>query len=767
MPASSLLGQPLRRLDGAEKVTGATPFVDDLQLPRTTCVRMVLSPHPHARILGIDTSAARRHPGVVDVVTAADLPVQRASPASRSDALLARDEVLFVGQPVAAVVAEDEATATDAAALVTVEYEVLPAVLDVLAAVRDDSPLTRSEPLSGESEEAAAHGAAAATQAEGPKPRNVHTVARYQRGDVEHGFAAADAVVDETYTLAPLHQGFLEPHTAVAAPEPDGGVRIWASTQGLFFVRNDTARLLGLPQHQVRVVPLAVGGGFGGKIVLLEPLVALLALRLRRPVRLSYTRTEDFLAATPGPGAVIRLRMGARRDGTISALQAHLYFDSGPFPNAPAGIAAILLGGTYRIESLDLASYEVLTHRLPAGAYRAPGAPHAYFALELAMDTLARRLQLDPLEFRRRNVARGGDLRPDGKPWPPLGLAECLDHLQRHPLWAQRKPAPNEGFGVAAGGWGGGIQAAAAACRVNSDGSLTVQVGSVDISGTDTALALIAGEAFGVRADQVRIVHGDSDQVPFAGMSGGSKIVYTLGPAVLKAAEDARAQVLAIAAEHLEASIQDLVMADGRVQVRGVPTRAVSVGEIAELSMQFGGRYLPVYGRGQSVIQQQAPIFGAHLAHVRVDPDTGRVQVLNYLAVHDVGRVINPPEVEGQIHGGVVQGIGRALWEQLAYSAEGQLLSTNFADYILPASSDVPNIMVALLEVPSPLGPYGAKGVGEPPCVPVAAAIANAVGDAVGRTPTMVPMTPEMVRQAAARAGERAPRAEALATGGH
>ncbi len=748
----SVLGKPLKRLDGFEKVTGATQYVEDLSLPHLAHARLVLSPYPHARIVRIDTAAARAHPGVVDVVTAADLPALKANPGSRSDTVLAKGEVFFVGQPVVVVVAEDEACAGDAALLVHVEYERLPGVVDVVAATDDGAPLTRSGSLSPDAEEAAAHGAAAATGAGAVKPRNVNTVAEYQRGDVERGFAAADAVVEETYRLAPVHQGYLEPHAVAAAPESDSGIRIWTGTQGMFFVRNDVARLLALPHHLVRVVPMALGGGFGGKIVLTEPLVALLALRLRRAVRLVYTRTEEFLAATPGHGAVIVLKMGASRDGILTACRARLYFDSGAFAGAPVGIAAILLGGSYRIENLDLVSYEVLTHKLPGGAYRAPGAPQAFFALESHMDALARTLQLDPLEFRLRNAVRAGDLRPDGKPWPPLGLVQCLEHLRRHPRWTGRRKATHEGFGIAIGGWGGGIEPAAAACRVNPDGSLTIQVGSVDISGTDTALALIAAEGFGLSPQQVRIAHGDTDQAPYAGMAGGSKIVYTLGPAVLKAAEDARQQVLVIAADQLEASVEDLVLQDGQVHVRGVPSRSIGVGQAAALSMQFGGQYIPVYGRGQTVIKDQSPIFGVHLAHVRVDPETGRVEVLDYLAVHDVGRALNPPEVLGQIQGGVIQGIGRALFEQLAYSEEGQPLSTNLADYVLPTSVDTPKVDVELLEIPSPVGPFGAKGVGEPPCVPGAAAVANAVADALGCRLTAVPMTPDAVRAAVVRA---------------
>lgn len=760
-PSPSVLGRPLKRLDGHEKVTGATQYVEDLALRHLAHARLVLSPHAHARIVRIDTAAARAYPGVLDVVTAAELPPLKANPGSRSDTVLAKDEVFFVGQPVAVVVAEDETRATDAALLVQVEYEQLPSVLDVVAATQEGAPLTRSGSLSPDAEEAAAHGAAAATADNAVKPRNVNTVAEYKRGDIERGFAAADAVVEETYRLAAVHQGYLEPHATAAAPEADGGIRIWTGTQGMFFVRNDVARLLSLPHHLVHVVPMTLGGGFGGKIVLTEPLVALLALRLRRPVRLTYTRTEEFLAATPGHGAVIVLKMGARRDGTLTACRARLYFDSGAFAGAPIGIAAILLGGSYRTDNLDLVSYEVLTHKLPGGAYRAPGAPQAFFALELHMDALARRLQLDPLEFRLRNAARQGDPRPDGQPWRPLGLVQCLEHLQKHPRWTDRQKVAHEGYGIAIGGWGGGIEPMAATCRVNPDGSLTIQVGSVDISGTDTALALIAAEGFGLSPQQVHIAHGDTDQAPYAGVAGGSKIVYTLGPAVLKAAQDARQQVLAIAADQLEASLEDLVLQDGRVHVRGVPSRSIGVGQAAALSQQFGGQYIPVFGRGQAVIKDQSPIFGAHLAHVRVDPETGHVNVLDYLAVHDVGRALNPPEVLGQIHGGVIQGIGRALFEQLAYDEHGQPLCTTLADYVLPTAVDTPNVGVELLEIPSPVGPFGAKGVGEPPCVPVAAAVANAVADAVGSPLTAVPMTPEAVRAAVARTRREQPQAVA------
>lgn len=744
---TTVLGKPLKRRDAEPKLRGDARYTDDLHLPGLLHARLVTSPYAHARILRIDCDAARRTPGVVAVFTGHDLLPEGPEPAERARHLLARDKVIYAGQPVAIVVAESPYVAADAAALVEVEYDELPAVVDPLAAMTPEAPVIRPKELEGEWAEAGMH----ATVSGGEEldvrrlPANVTNAVRFQRGDVMQGFASADVVIERTYRTPFVHQAYLEPHASVAVPRPDGGVTIYTTTQGQFYCRNVTATTLGLPHEMVTIVPMEVGGGFGGKTVLLEPLVAALALRLGRPVKLVLTRTEEFLLATPAPAAIFELRAGARRDGTLTALRARVIFDSGAYPGAPVTIALLLLGGTYRWEHLDLLGYEVLTNKPGTGAYRAPGVPQATFALEQLIDELARAIGQDPLELRLRNAARTGDLQPNGVPWPPIGLVDVLERARQHPLWRSRQRRPNEGWGIAVGGWPGGIEPCAANIRLNHDGTFTVTLGAIDITGTHTVLAMIAAEVLEQPVERIRVKLLPTDGAPYAGMSGGSKITYTVGLAVQAAAEDAKRQLLEIAANELEAAPEDLELVDGAIRVRGMPDRQITLSEIAHLSMVFGGKYAPVYGTGRSVVRQQSPGFNAQIAHVAVDPDTGEVEVLDLVAIQDVGRALNPALVEEQVHGGVGQGIGWALHEAMRWSESGQPLNPSFLDYDLPKASQLPPIAVELVEVPSPIGPFGAKGVGEPPVVPTAAAIANAIADAIGVHLSELPITPERV----------------------
>jgi CO/xanthine dehydrogenase Mo-binding subunit len=744
---TTVLGKPLKRRDAEPKLRGDARYTDDLHLPGLLHARLVTSPYAHARILRIDCDAARRTPGVVAVFTGHDLLPEGPEPAERARHLLARDKVIYAGQPVAIVVAESPYVAADAAALVEVEYDELPAVVDPLAAMTPEAPVIRPKELEGEWAEAGMH----ATVSGGEEldvrrlPANVTNAVRFQRGDVMQGFASADVVIERTYRTPFVHQAYLEPHASVAVPRPDGGVTIYTTTQGQFYCRNVTATTLGLPHEMVTIVPMEVGGGFGGKTVLLEPLVAAVALRLGRPVKLVLTRTEEFLLATPAPAAIFELRAGARRDGTLTALRARVIFDSGAYPGAPVTIALLLLGGTYRWEHLDLLGYEVLTNKPGTGAYRAPGVPQATFALEQLIDELARAIGQDPLELRLRNAARTGDLQPNGVPWPPIGLVDVLERARQHPLWRSRQRRPNEGWGIAVGGWPGGIEPCAANIRLNHDGTFTVTLGAIDITGTHTVLAMIAAEVLEQPVERIRVKLLPTDGAPYAGMSGGSKITYTVGLAVQAAAEDAKRQLLEIAANELEAAPEDLELVDGAIRVRGMPDRQITLREIAHLSMVFGGKYAPVYGTGRSVVRQQSPGFNAQIAHVAVDPDTGEVEVLDLVAIQDVGRALNPALVEEQVHGGVGQGIGWALHEAMRWSESGQPLNPSFLDYDLPKASQLPPIAVELVEVPSPIGPFGAKGVGEPPVVPTAAAIANAIADAIGVHLSELPITPERV----------------------
>jgi CO/xanthine dehydrogenase Mo-binding subunit len=744
---TTVLGKPLKRRDAEPKLRGDARYTDDLHLPGLLHARLVTSPYAHARILRIDCDAARRTPGVVAVFTGHDLLPEGPEPAERARHLLARDKVIYAGQPVAIVVAESPYVAADAAALVEVEYDELPAVVDPLAAMTPEAPVIRPKELEGEWAEAGMH----ATVSGGEEldvrrlPANVTNAVRFQRGDVMQGFARADVVIERTYRTPFVHQAYLEPHASVAVPRPDGGVTIYTTTQGQFYCRNVTATTLGLPHEMVTIVPMEVGGGFGGKTVLLEPLVAAVALRLGRLVKLVLTRTEEFLLATPAPAAIFELRASARRDGTLTALRARVIFDSGAYPGAPVTIALLLLGGTYRWDHLDLLGYEVLTNKPGTGAYRAPGVPQATFALEQLIDELARAIGQDPLELRLRNAARTGDLQPNGVPWPPIGLVDVLERARQHPLWRSRQRRPNEGWGIAVGGWPGGIEPCAANIRLNHDGTFTVTLGAIDITGTHTVLAMIAAEVLEQLVERIRVKLLPTDGAPYAGMSGGSKITYTVGLAVQSAAEDAKRQLLEIAANELEAAPEDLELVDGAIRVRGMPDRQITLREIAHLSMVFGGKYAPVYGTGRSVVRQQSPGFNAQIAHVAVDPDTGEVEVLDLVAIQDVGRALNPALVEEQVHGGVGQGIGWALHEAMRWSENGQPLNPSFLDYDLPKASQLPPIAVELVEVPSPIGPFGAKGVGEPPVVPTAAAIANAIADAIGVHLSELPITPERV----------------------
>jgi CO/xanthine dehydrogenase Mo-binding subunit len=703
----------------------------------------------------IDTKAAAAVPGVLGVFTGRDLGLPRLDSSSRNKSPLAVDRVLFAGHPVVAVVADTPAIADDAAALVDIEYDVQPAAVEALDAMRKDAPRVRvSDGGSGE-EELAMHGAATGGQKlqEDVGP-NVVSTQHFTRGDATRGLAEADVVVEHRFTTPMVHQGYLEPRAALAAVDPLGALTVWTATQALFFTRSEVAEVLGMPEHDVKIVATPMGGGFGAKFVLLEPLAAALARQLRRPVSVVMTRREDFLATTPAPAAVFEMKLGGRRDGTLTALQGRVVFDAGAFAGAPVGIALLLMGSYYQMPNLDLRGYEVLTHKPGVGAYRAPGAVQGTFVIESLMDELAHRLGLDPLELRLRNASRPGDPMVTGQPWPKMGLRECLERLQQERK-NRARVAPRDGkrvgVGVAVGGWMGGIEPANAACRLDRDGTVSIIVGSVDMSGVNTGFAQIAAEGFGVPVDDVRVVTGDSDTAPYAGASGGSKITYTVGLAVERAARDARRQLLLIAADKLEAAPDDLEIVERAVRVRGFPARSVSLADLAKAAMQFGSKYEPVFGRGASATTARSPAFAAHLTEVAVDPDTGGVEVLGHVAVQDVGRAINPAAVESQMHGGVVQGFGWALLERMAYDEQGQLLAATLMDYALPHSLQTPRIDTVIVEVPSDHGPFGAKGVGEPPVVGVPAAVANAVADAAGVRITELPITSAAVRAALAR----------------
>jgi CO/xanthine dehydrogenase Mo-binding subunit len=443
---------------------------------------------------------------------------------------------------------------------------------------------------------------------------------------------------------------------------------------------------------------------------------------------------------------VIELKTGAKRDGTLTALQARVLLDNGVFPFTLGGIVGILLGGYYKCENVKIDCFEVFTNKPQGGAYRAPGAPSATFALESNIDDMARELGIDPLEFRYRNAAEGGDLMGNGDPWPDLGLKQCLEQMREHPAWKDRRPG--EGVGIAVGGWPVGSTPAAAVCRVDDDGTVRVHVGSVDISGVNSSYVLVAAEILGVSPDQVEIIQGDTQTGPFAGPSGGSQTTYSVSGAVANAAREVRRKLLNVAADHFEAAVDDLEIKDGQVQVKGVPSHSVLIGKLAEMAQHKKGGPGPIVGEGTAAVQKGTAGFVVHLAKVAVDNDTGQITPLQYVAVQDVGFALNPLMVTGQIHGGVVQGIGWGLHEAMIYDDHGQLLTGTFMDYDIPKIDTVPALETILVQNPAPEGPFGARGIGEPPITAGAAALANAVRDATGVRVTETPIRSEALWRA-------------------
>ncbi len=747
MAQSTAIGREVPLQEGRDKVTGTTRFAPDIHLPGILHARFVTSPHPHAKVLKIDVQAALDTPGVAAILTSEDLP--GFAPTSRRRLMLARERVMFTGQPVALVLGESEAAAQDGAEAVWVEYEPLPAAANIEQALAENAPLVWPRGVPSESDEAGAHGAdVGQDEDEEPQRSNISSHRDYKRGDSEAGFAQADVIVERTYSTSMVHQSYLEPHATVVQPDPvGGGAIVWTSTQAPFWVREEVADVLGVPETDVRVVGTPVGGGFGAKFLLYEPMLALVARRTGRPVRLVLTRLEEMLAATPAPSARFHLKLGAKKDGAFTALAADIVFEAGCFP-AFHGISAFLMGSNYQIPNLDIRYREVLTFRPSVGAYRAPSVPQGTFAIESAVDEMAHELSLDPLALRLKNASQPGDKMADGKPWASMGMRQVLETLAQHPAWLERAEAREKGrgVGVAIGSWPGGTEPAAAACQLHRDGTLHVHIGSIDLSGTTTGFSLLAAEAFGVEPERVRVTSGDTSNAPYAGAAGGSKITYTVGPAVIQAAEDARAQVFEIVSEIFEVDPADLEIVDGAVRVRGVPDKAIGLGEIAAKTMQFGGRYAPVWGHGRHANNKNSPAFCAQLAEVEVDPETGEVKVPRLVVVQDVGRIINPAGIRGQMMGGAVQGLGWALYEGMVYDEAGQLLTGSWAEYAIPHSDQAAaSIETVMVEVPSDHGPLGARGVGEPPVTPTAAAVANAIAAATGKRPQHLPITPSQI----------------------
>ena len=757
MSEYAVLGKRVTRVDALEKVTGAAQYGGDVHLPGMLHGKFVRSAHPHAKILNIDTSEAEKLPGVRAIVTQDDVESGRR--------VFATDKVLYLGEPIAAVAATDPDIAEEAADLIKIDYEVLPAVQDVMEAIEPDAPRLHSDDTKDgparrtiradlrklerdkSEEDHSAEIAELNAQLEATEDDvyyNISAETHSAAGDVEQGFAESDLVVEDTYVIPRVHQTYMEPHVSVADVESTGKVTVWASTQGPFAIRSGIAGTLGIPLNQINVVATTMGGGFGGRfgVALTHVPAVLLSQKTGRPVKIQMTREEEFTDGRPAPGCVIKLKTGVKNDGTILAREGLAFWDSGSVSGASIG-STIRLRGVYKFPHLKVDAYGVYTNKSGTAAYRAPGTPQVAFAGESQLDDIARKLDLDPVEFRLKNMRVEGDPVPAGPNEPKVGYKETLQAVADAVDWKNRTTGPNQGWGVAIGDWTNGCGPGGMFVSIHEDGSARIFHGSMDITGTDTALAQIVAEILTLSYDEVAITRGDTDSAPYATGSGGSVVTFTMGNTAKLAAEDTRRRLLELAAERLNTDVESLELKDGKVStIEADPPKSIGFGELAAYSLSTTGG--PIVGKGSFARKPSTPALAAQIAKVEIDPETGRIKVLKMAASQDVGFAINPMAVEGQIEGGAVQGYAWATMEEMQYNEEGNV-NPGFVDYRVPTTADLPTVESVIVEVEAPDGPFGAKGVGEPPITPTLATMANAVADAVGIRITELPMKPEKV----------------------
>lgn len=736
-PGLSVVGSRPPRVDASDKVVGRARYAMDVSLPGMLVGKVLRSPHAHARIVSIDTRPAEALPGVFAVVTAADLPPidpedKRASGEQTfQDRTFASRKVLYVGHPVAAVAARTEAIADEALSRIVVQYEVLPAVTDVMEAVREDAPILheglRPRSLAGQDD----------------SPTNVASYFEQVKGDPAAGFAEADVIVERVFRTKMVHQGYLEPHVSTATWNDRGDLTIYATTQGSFAVRDHVVRLLRLPMSRVRVIPMEVGGAFGGKnSSYVDGTAALLARKARRPVKVAMSRFETFQATGPSSGTVIRVKMGATRDGRITAAEATLTYEAGAYPGSPVGSGAHVMFSPYVIPNGRIEGYDVVVNRPAVDSYRAPGATPACFAAEQVVNELADRLGVDPIDFRLRNSASEGSEALDGTVQGSIGAVEVLEAAKAHPHYTAPLGGANRGRGVAHAFWGNWGARSSVTITVNPDGTVALLTGSVDVTGTRTSIAMQAAEVLGLPLERVKATVGDTDAIGYSDVSAGSRTTVATGHAAVKAAKDVIAKMCARAADIWGVPVDGIAFRDGVFRTTGDIARAFTFVELAGLLPDTGN---VVIGVGNVDVGDWGASFGTHIADVEVDQETGKVTLLRYTVVQDVGKAIHPVEVEGQLQGGATQGIGWALYEGYDYDSNGQMLNPTLLDYKLPTMMDVPAIETVLVEVPYPGHPFGARGVGETPIMPPPAAIAEAIYQAVGARVCDLPMTPARI----------------------
>lgn len=750
-PTNRVIGTRTTKVDGVEKVTGRAQYGADVQLPGLLVGRILPSPHAHARIVSIDTSAAEALPGVMAVVTGADFPLPApgtvtpwGTATERSyfvaQEVIARDKALYHGHTVAAVAARTAEAAERALELITVEYETLPPVFDAAEAMRRDATVLLNDLFTKSPEGVAT------------EPSNVAEQAVYERGDITEGFAQADVVVEREYRTQVVHQGYIEPNVDSAYVDPQGNVTVWANTQGIFGQRRDIAMIAGVQPSRIKVIPTEVGGGFGGKTnVRCSALAVALSRKAGQPVRVALSREEVLRTAGPGNAIICRVKLGAKADGTLTAIEGSFVYDAGAFPGAPVRLSIRRVFSHYRSANFRVEGFDVVTNHPHVHAYRAPGGTPVAFALESTMDELARALGMDAVEVRRINVSRAGDPMPDNVPLSSVSFDRVLDSIEAHPCWTTPLEGANRGRGLALGMWTVPGGTASSHITLASDGTVALALGTVDLSSTRTSLAMVAAELLGIYMADVRVVMGDTDVVGYSDSSSGDMVTYVASRAVREASLDLLGKMKATAAAHFGVDAADVDYGNKLFHVRGAGEMSIGWADLAQKSPSGSGGALVGYGTVNTPSMNLgvlAPNAAAHVVDVEVDPDTGKVELLRYTAFQDVGLSVNPGQVEGQVQGGVAQGIGWALHEEYDFDDRGALRNATLLDYRLPTSLDVPPIETVVLEEPSPEHPLGIRAAGQVPIVPPVAAIANAIRDATGARIRTLPMKPETVWRA-------------------
>lgn len=735
--------RPIRH-DGVDKVTGRAIYGADFQITGLLHGRVLRSPHAHARIVSIDTSRAEALPGVKGVVTAQDLPAAEDKMADLGegavnlkylcDNILASDKALYKGHAIAAVAATNPHIAEEACELIDVEYEVLPPVLEVREAMEPDAPILHENLRTSSLGET------------GDKPSNVASHLQFKKGDIEKGFDEADVVIAREFVTGTVHQGYIEPHNATALYNPDGQLTVWCSTQGAFTVREQLAEILQYPISKIKVVPLEIGGGFGGKInVYIKPVAALLAKKTGKPVKVLMNRADVFEGTGPTPASYITVKMGATKDGKITAAQTSMTFEAGAYPGSPVGAGAMCIFAPYNIENVLIDGYDVVVNKPKTAPYRAPGATNAAFGSETVIDEIAETLNIDPLEIRLMNGAKEGDHRADGPVFPRIGFIETLEAAKTHPHYAAPNGKKHHGRGIASGFWFNIGLESSVTINVNPDGTVNLVEGSTDIGGTRASIAMQAAEVLGIPAESVNPTVVDTNSIGYTAVTGGSRTTYATGYAAYEAAQDVVQQMIGRAAKLWDVDEANVQFADGEFSSINGKEEQISFRDLSARLGETGG---PIVGRATMNPAGAGGAFATHVVDVAVDEETGKVEILRYTATQDAGKAIHPSYVEGQIQGGVVQGIGWALNEEYIYNAEGAMTNASFLDYRMPTCLDLPMIDAVIVEVPNPGHPYGVRGVGEVPIVPPPAAIANAIYGAIGIRMTELPMSPDRLLKA-------------------